>query len=806
MSKIMRLLFLLLICSLIVAVPSLWATWIDDGVPLCTATGHQNYPQITSDGAGGAIVTWQDARSGNYDIYAQRMDASGTVQWTANEVALSTATGDQKYPQLTSDGGGGAIVTWQDSRGSDNDIYAQRVNISGTVQWAADGVPLCTATASQDNVQVIPDGLGGAIITWQDNRNGNYDIYAQRVNASGTVLWAANGVPICTATWSQQYPQVTSDGGGGAIITWQDSRSIVYNEIYAQRIKASGTVQWTADGVPICMATGFQYFPQVISDGAGGAIVTWWDNRNGNYDIYAQLINASGTVQWTADGISLCTATGDQDSPRITSDGASGAIVTWWDRRSGGYDIYAQRINVSGTVQWTADGVPICTATGVQYYLQATSDGAGGAIMTWRDSRSGDDVYAQRINASGTVQWTADGEPLCTATGSQNSPQITSDGAGGAIVTWQDLRSGSYDIYAQQIDSQGRVGLLSPAIHSVSDVPGDEGGCVNLTWDATPLDYHLGDITEYTVWRALDTPSAICILSSGASIVSSPADAVEATLADKGSPIIRLASLNGEMFYWKLISILTAYRLHGYSEIATTLFDSTAVCDDYHYFQVIAHTSDPSIFYVSDPDSGYSVDNLAPCPPLALVGEQLQNPAGLQLTWQPNTEPDMDCYNVYRGLSEDFEPAPDNLLDSPCDTTSFDDGWVWSDSYYYKVSAVDIHGNESGFALLRPDEITGEEVPAIPGATYLAQNFPNPFNPQTTIEFGLNEASPVSLKIYDAAGRLVATLIDKGLPAGHYSESWNGLVSDGHRAASGVYFYRLETKTLMQNRKMILLR
>ena len=111
--------------------------------------------------------------------------------------------------------------------------------------------------------------------------------------------------------------------------------------------------------------------------------------------------------------------------------------------KRGDSDIYAQRVNASGVPQWTADGVALCTAANYQAYPTIVSDGAGGAIVTWQDGRSGyrnsaADIYAQRVNALGVPQWTADGVALCTAASSQGSPTIVSDGAGGAIVTWQD--------------------------------------------------------------------------------------------------------------------------------------------------------------------------------------------------------------------------------------------------------------------------------------------------------------------------------------------------------------------------------
>ena len=87
---------------------------------------------------------------------------------------------------------------------------------------------------------------------------------------------------------------------------------------------------------------------KIVSDGAGGAIVTWLDLRNGTHmDIYSQRVDASGVVQWTADGVALCTASDSQADHAIVSDGAGGAIVVWRDRRSGWDEIYAQRVNAS---------------------------------------------------------------------------------------------------------------------------------------------------------------------------------------------------------------------------------------------------------------------------------------------------------------------------------------------------------------------------------------------------------------------------------------------------------------------------
>jgi hypothetical protein len=443
----------------------LWAKEnTNNNVAICTAAFEQSGPQIISDGSGGAIIAWSDSRSGtNYDIYAQRVNSVGVTQWTTDGVAISTAVNDQGSPQIVSDGSGGAIITWNDYRsGTNRDIYAQRVSSVGAAQWTTNGVAISRAANNQSNPHLISDGSGGAIITWSDYRSGtNYDIYAQRVNSAGAVQWTADGVAISTAVDYAATPQLISDGSGGAIITWNDYRSGTNLDIYAQRVNSAGAVQWTADGVAISTAALAQADPQLTSDGSGGAIITWNDDRSGaNLDIYAQRVSSAGAVQWTADGVAISTAANNKRSPQLLSDGSGGAIITWSDLRSvTNYNIYAQRVNSAGAVQWTADGVAISSTAKDQDIPQLISDGSGGAIIAWIDGQSGvnADIYAQRVNSAGAVQWIANGVAVSTAEIDQENPQLISDGSGGAIVTWMGLRGDVYyHIYAQGISASGR--------------------------------------------------------------------------------------------------------------------------------------------------------------------------------------------------------------------------------------------------------------------------------------------------------------------------------------------------------------
>ncbi len=457
-----------------------WAWITSNGVPICTATNNQTVPQLVTDTAGGAIVTWQDSRNGN-DIYAQRVNSVGTTLWTTNGVAISTATNNQTTPAIAVDSAGGAIIVWQDQRtrsggffgNSSYDIYAQRVDSNGSTLWTTNGIAICTATNNQEVPKVIADGSGGAIIVWEDERSGSFDIYAQRVNSSGSILWTFNGVAICTATNNQENPQLISDGAGGAIITWQDERSGSW-DIYAQRINSSGVVQWTTNGVSICSATNNQEFPQLTSDSSGGTIITWQDERSGSWDIYAQDVNSNGSTLWALNGVAICTATNNQETPQLISDGSNGAIITWQDERTGNWDIYAQDVNSNGSTLWALNGVAICTATNSQTIPQLTADGSGGAVITWEDARTGgDDIYAQRVNSTGSTLWSLNGTVVCNAANNQINPQIISSAVlGGSIIVWQDNRNGgtggfggggtNYDIYAQSLDGNGFAYAVPP--------------------------------------------------------------------------------------------------------------------------------------------------------------------------------------------------------------------------------------------------------------------------------------------------------------------------------------------------------
>ncbi len=450
------------------------------GIPISTAANDQINATITSDGANGSIMTWQDKRSGKFEIYAQRTNPSGNPIWATNGVAICTQ--DSNFlPNIVSDGAGGAIIAWQSYRGSATaDIYVQHVSSTGAVLLANNGAPLCTVVFDQINIAMVSDGLGGAVLTWMDYRsnNGFADIYAQRVSSLGVMLWTANGVSICNQAAEQNGPKIINDGSGGAFVTWADNRAGNF-DIYSQRIGSGGAVMFTTNGVATCTMATDQTKPDLCSDGANGIIVTWTDFRSTtDLNIYAQRMGPALAIVWTVDGVVMNNNVAyDQTDPQIVSDGVGGAIIAWADKRTGiTSDIYAQRVNSTGAVQWTATGVIICTASGDQIKPQIISDGNSGAYFVWEDHRNAgnSDIYAQRIASNAALNWAATGFAICTNNNDQASPRMYINGNQGAIVVWQDYRSGtSFDIYETGFNTTGLVGIgnigtVNPENYSLS--------------------------------------------------------------------------------------------------------------------------------------------------------------------------------------------------------------------------------------------------------------------------------------------------------------------------------------------------
>lgn len=509
-------------CAALLISSAASADWPTNGRGICTDPAAQVLPMIASDGAGGAIIAWGDGR-GTPDIYAQRVLYNGftATGWPVNGTAIGTVNTAFFQGDGVPDGAGGAYFVWGGGDVSVTPaIYAQRVTASGALAagWPTGGLFVGYTGTTGNLPHIAVDGTTGLFVCWNDASN----LRIQHVLANGTLdpTWPAGGALITSASGSYVAPLVTSDGGGGAIVSWTDLGSNA-GDIWAQHIGSDGlpVSPWPATGISVCALSGLQNVTDVMADGSGGAWLVWGDERNigtSGRDLYVQRLTGSGALVsgWPADGVAVCDVAGTQGQGHFAADGAGGAFVVWLDRRTApDGDLYIQHIDANGSPvsPWPTGGQALSVASGSELLTPdvIVSDGVGGAIVAWSDARdtvtTARDVYAERIDADGSVHsgWTANGVPLCTATGDQIDVQCVPDGNGGAIVTWYDARSGigNFDIYAIGVRNDGTTPVL---VSLVSAAALDDR--VSLDWfapEALPGGANIERRTSGSSWTAI---------------------------------------------------------------------------------------------------------------------------------------------------------------------------------------------------------------------------------------------------------------------------------------------------------------
>lgn len=297
---------------------------------------------------------------------------------------------------------------------------------------------ICDSAGRQEKPQVAPDGNGGVIIVWQDNRNGSWDIYAQRINANGNRVWARDGIAVASnGNTNEVNPKIVPDGNGGAIIVWEDIRD---KKLRAQKLDNNGSLRWL-DGIAICTGNGPERNPQLISDDNSGIFVIWEDGRRTRgmqWDVYTQKINSDGRQEWgwNEDGHFITAGTNPKGILYRSGIAVVLREVIQQDRAIGVFEVYN------------------CIENGISYGASVTR------LYTIMRQPSECDI---------------------------DKPAIISDGNGGAFIIYRtelDLVRDTYmarKILVQYLDRSGWLSLEEPhEIFNSVDGLGEEGGGWNL--------------------------------------------------------------------------------------------------------------------------------------------------------------------------------------------------------------------------------------------------------------------------------------------------------------------------------------
>ncbi len=392
------------------------AGWPATGLPICVLPKSQVPTSIAPDGQGGAIAVWYDLRhEAEVDLYAQRVMGDGSIApgWPLNGAPVTRAPGGQSFGFMTPDGTGGAFVAWDDGV----DVYAQHLSPDGSVAsgWPVDGLPICIEAGFQSATGIVADGLGGAVIVWGDGRRLPLaaDTYAQRILSDGSIApgWTPGGIPILL---DRGFSKAAPDGAGGFYAACGSVVPQGIRDYVVQRFTFAGTVApgWPDSGIVVCDASNVREGLVVSPDGLGGLLLAWYDYRPsqaGYSEIYAARVLPDGSFPpgWPVNGLRISddTTIGSEFDPAIAPNGLGGAYLTWEWPHDSEVPSYVQHVTASGApaAGWPPHGVRVAP-TNHQIDPQVVADGAGGAIVAWREahldgSRRG--IFAQRFGVDG---------------------------------------------------------------------------------------------------------------------------------------------------------------------------------------------------------------------------------------------------------------------------------------------------------------------------------------------------------------------------------------------------------------------
>ncbi|MBA7600035.1 hypothetical protein ES703_07081 [subsurface metagenome] len=455
-----------------------FASWPGGGVKVVQTPESISNPQMVYINDGSVVISWEEWGP-QIHIYCQKLDTTGVIHWDAEGISVCLSDSNQLDHHMVTDGQD-AYFVWQDERSDDGDIYAQKLSGStGQRLWGNEGRVVSLQSGEQGLPladMLVNNQLG---IIWQDygptEPGLDYDARTQWMNLNGQPSWGANGISV-PRDLTRRGRQGCFRSGNNILALFSGRRESDTTAMFAQRIDSEGNFLWDTLGVLIEYATGFY---GVTTDNAGGAIVLF---KKGPGPVYVQRVDSLGQIRWQLGGVIVGEQALDlktnlqhmyllDEYTGVSSDTAGGCIV-WYG--VGGNTLRVQHVDSSGNLLWNSSGVIYWKEEIADDPLQPTklsSDGNEGVLavfdnMGWESPdwpppvEQG--VRVQRINADGEIVFDTNGVMVRLWEPEELPEEFLSAASavpGGIILTWLDNRyNPNNSLHAQLVDTTGKIG------------------------------------------------------------------------------------------------------------------------------------------------------------------------------------------------------------------------------------------------------------------------------------------------------------------------------------------------------------
>ncbi|WP_290664538.1 T9SS type A sorting domain-containing protein [Ignavibacterium sp.] len=410
-----------------------------------------------SDKNGGAFIVWQDAQPPKKtDVLFLHVNKDGETSFRSDGKPVSLSLENKYEPQLILLNSGELLILWKENFSENrSEIFIQKVTSKGVRLWSDFGIQLTRLNKEikQFSAEVDQKDNVTILLIAQESNNPTTSVYLIKLNSAGKVI---NGpIELLNSSESKiSECRIKAVTENQYFINWLETKNSRAT-LFFSRLKLN------ADSVSVYKKNISKLTENVLSFDVsliGGDLYVNWYSHEKQRSIYHQLINSDGNFKWGSEGKLVTTKRGHNSNPQFVVSNKN-IFVSWVNEYGNDKNIYAQLFDMKGNKIWKDAGLPVIEYEGDQFGQKVIYDYRDNYIVAWIDRRFNKqfgNIYAQKLNLSGELQWANSGIDLGTYTNSEKSYlNLLPDGQGGAIAIFKDKREKKTEIYGQKIYSTG---------------------------------------------------------------------------------------------------------------------------------------------------------------------------------------------------------------------------------------------------------------------------------------------------------------------------------------------------------------
>jgi len=491
-----KVLFIVIICLSFSLVLADWSDNPSEPNLIAGFASEQVLPKVAITRNGNTYISRFDNNDGGYNLYLNLLNYDGNSLWANPDGLLISnhpqATSLTEYA-MTTDDEGNAIIVFQDIRNSEvHNIVAYKISQEGEFLWGADGIMISNDTSTEvSNLSptVFCASDNSIYMTWQ-NIATTTSIVINRLNSSGQKLWGEDGIILSYTEGNCTWPQIIqSDNNNILLKYYQDSGPFwaPNRHIFVRKLTPEGTLLWESTITNAGGITAWEQLIPFVSDGIGGAVLSWYEDREQDMDndIYCQHITSEGNITMVENGVlAIIDPYNQQYYPTLSIDEANRHIYIFSsisDANQDNYGLAGQLLDYTGNRLWGNTGQiiinigPTTVTTIDAYYTNS------GAVCVYEIDES---IYASAWLSDGTMSWNQD-TIICSSNDLKYHYDLATHPDQWSVLTWEQGYN-NMDIYAMRFNSDGSLGTKYPApvnLNATLNFP----DIIYLSWSAPSL-------------------------------------------------------------------------------------------------------------------------------------------------------------------------------------------------------------------------------------------------------------------------------------------------------------------------------